>query len=253
MKENNHSYMNNIQKKIEECEYDEDLIKINQMLKDVNNKKEEGNKLISNKKYNEAEKLYLEALETMNKFETKKKFKMDNEEKKEKGKEIIITMKNLYSNLSLSQGKQLKFHEAIQTSMYIISNLDGYHDKSYIRIMIWMIEINELEDAENMKKEIENKFFGEKLKVFKTAFNLLKIKKEEAEEKLKNKIKNNKISEKNEVNDMLNKENENNESNSNKEKNIIYRLINKYKYLTFSIGGIFGGLIILLLYRYKHK
>ena len=48
MKENNHSYINNIQKEIEEGEYDEDLIKINQMLKDVNNKKEEGNKLISN-------------------------------------------------------------------------------------------------------------------------------------------------------------------------------------------------------------
>ena len=48
MEENNHSYINNIQKEIEECEYDEDLIKINQMLKDVNNKKEEGNKLISN-------------------------------------------------------------------------------------------------------------------------------------------------------------------------------------------------------------
>ena len=119
--------------------------------------------------------------------------------------------------------------------------------------MIWMIEINELEDAENMKKEIENKFFGEKLKVFKTAFNLLKIKKEESEEKLKNKIKNNKISEKNEVNDMIKKENENNENNSNTEKNIIYRLINKYKYLTLSIGGIFGGLVILLLYKYRHK
>ena len=50
---------------------------------------------------------------------------MDNEEKKEKGKEIIITMKNLNSNLSLSQGKLLKFHKAIQTSMCIISNLDG--------------------------------------------------------------------------------------------------------------------------------
>ena len=57
--------------------------------------------------------------------------------------------------------------------------------------MIWMIEINELEEAENMKKEIGNKFVGEKLKVFKTAFNLLKIKikKEESEEKLKKKLK----------------------------------------------------------------
>ena len=240
--------INNLEKE----EEDEDLIKINQMLKEVNNKKEEGNKLISNKKYKEAEKLYLEALEIMNKFETKKKFKMDNEEKKEKGKEIILIMKNLYSNLSLSQGKQLKYHEAIQTSMYIISNLDGYHDKSYIRVMMWMIEINELEDAENMKKEIENKFYGEKLKVFNTAFNLLKIKKEEAQEKLKNKIKNN-ISDKNEIKEIINKTSENNENNINEENTIIYKLFNKYKYLTLGIGGLLGGIGIFLLYKYKNK
>ena len=186
----------------------------------------------------------------MNKFETKMKFKMNNEEKKEKGKEIIMTMKNLYSNLSLSQGKQLKFKEAIQTSIYIISNLDGYHDKSYIRVMMWMIEINEIEDAENMKKEIENKFFGEKLKIFKTAFNLLKIKKVEAEEKLINKIKNNKISENNEVNNIINKENEN---NSIEGKNLIYTLLNKYKYFAFGIGGLLGGIAIFLLYKNKQK
>ena len=160
MKQSIKNSIHNIHEKINENEQDEDLLKINQMLSEVNYKKEEGNKLISNKKYKQAEKLYLEAQEIMNKFETKKKFKMDNEEKKEKGKEIIMTMKNLYSNLSLSQGKQLKFKEAIQTSIYIISNLDGYHDKSYIRLKMWMIEINEIEDAENMKKEIENKFFG---------------------------------------------------------------------------------------------
>ena len=240
--------INNLEKE----EEDEDLIKINQMLKEKKKKKEEGNKLISNKKYKEAEKLYLEALEIMNKFETKKKFKMDNEEKKEKGKEIILIMKNLYSNLSLSQGKQLKYHEAIQTSMYIISNLDGYHDKSYIRVMMWMIEINELEDAENMKKEIENKFYGEKLKVFNTAFNLLKIKKEEAQEKLKNKIKNN-ISDKNEIKEIINKTSENNENNINEENTIIYKLFNKYKYLTLGIGGLLGGIGIFLLYKYKNK
>ncbi len=190
MKENNNNSFNSFQQEIEE--EDEDLIKINQMLEEVSKKKEEGNKLVSNKNFKDAEKIYLEALEIMNKFETKKKFQMDNEEKKQKGKEIISTMKNLYSNLALCQGKQLKIHEAIQTSTYIISNLDAYHDKSYIRIMMWMIEINELSAAEEIQKEIMTKFYGEKLKLFNTAFNLLKIKKEEAEEKLKNKIKNKK-------------------------------------------------------------
>ena len=191
----------------EDKKVDEDLININEMLKDVNSKKEEGNKLVAVKKYKEAEKIYLESLEIMNKFETKKKFLMDNEERKQKGKEIILTMKNLYSNLALCQGKQMKIQEAIQTSSYILSNLDGYHDKSYIRIMMWMIEINELAAAEEIQKEIKNKFYGDKLKVFNTAFNLLKIKKEEAEEKLKNKIKNdneNKV----DLNKILNKENE---------------------------------------------
>ena len=119
MKENNDNLEDNPEEDAKIA--DEDLIKINQMLKIVNNKKEEGNKLISLKKYEEAEKIYLEALNIMNKFETKKKFEMNTEENKQKGKEIILTMKYLYSNLALSQGKQLKIHEAIQNSSYIIS------------------------------------------------------------------------------------------------------------------------------------
>ncbi len=252
MKENNNNSFNSFQQEIEE--EDEDLIKINQMLKEVNDKKEEGNKLVYNKNYKEAEKIYLEALEIMNKFETKKKFQMDNEEKKEKGKEIILTMKNLYSNLSLCQGKQFRFQEAIQTSMYIISNIDAYHDKSYIRIMMWMIEINELDAAEEMKKDILSKFYGDKLKVFNTAFNLLKIKKEEAEEKLKNKIKNkNNIEGKPiELNEILNKEKDNNENNI-EENRLISLLLNKYKYWTLGVSGLIGGIGLFLLYKYKNK
>ena len=235
----------------EDKKVDEDLININEMLKEVNSKKEEGNKLVSVKKYKEAEKIYLESLEIMNKFETKKKFLMDNEERKQKGKEIICTMKKLYSNLALCQGKQMKIQEAIQTSSYILSNLDGYHDKSYIRIMMWMIEINELSAAEEIQREIKNKFYGDRLKVFNTAFNLLKIKKEEAEEKLKNKIKND-TDKKVDLNKILNKENEIIE-NKDEENNIVYKLFNKYKYLTMGIGGLLGGIGIFLLYKYKNK
>ena len=242
MKENSNNSLDNTQQDKEE---DEDLIKINEMLIIVNSKKEEGNKLVYNKKYKEAEKIYLEALDIMNKFETKKKFQMDNEEKREKGKEIMLTMKNLYSNLSLCQGKQLKLKDAIQTSTYILSNLDSYHDKSYIRIMMWMIEINELDAAEEMKKDIENKFYGEKLKVFNTAFNLLKIKKEEAEKKLKNKLKN-------KNNEIINEEKENKEI-INKENNFIYKFFNKYKYISLGVGGLLGGIGIFLIYKYKNK
>ena len=235
---------------------DEDLIKINEMLKNVNNKKEEGNKLVSLKKYDEAEKIYLEALDIMNKFETKKKFQMDNEENKQKGKEIILTMKKLYSNLALCQGKQLKIHEAIQTSTYIISNLDGYHDKSYLRIMMWMIELNELEAAEEIKKEIESKFQGEKIKVFNSAFNLLKIKKEDAEEKIKNKIKKNEINNnKIDINKIINNENEikNENRDDNYYSNFITNLINKHKIITIGIGGLIGAIGLFLLYKYKNS
>jgi tetratricopeptide (TPR) repeat protein len=256
MKENNNDLDENPQQneKIE----DEDLLKINEMLKLVNNKKEEGNKLVSIKKYEEAEKVYQEALNIINKFETKKKFQMDSEENKQKGKEIILTIKNLYSNLALCQGKQLKIHDAIETSTYIISNLDSYHDKSYLRIMMWMIEMNELDAAEEIKKEIENKFQGEKLKIFNSAFNLLKIKKEDIEEKIKNKIKklennNNTIS----INEIINNESEINTNNNKIEENyysnFISSIINRHKYITIGIGGLIGAIALFLLYKYKNK
>ena len=248
MKENDNNSLDNQQN--DEQEEDEDLIKINKMLKEVNKKKEDGNKLVSNKNFKDAEKIYLEALEIMNKFETKKKFTMDNEQKKQKAKEIIFTMKNLYSNLALCQGKQLKINEAIQTSSYIISNLDPYHDKSYIRIMMWMIEINELNAAEEMQKEIKSKFYGEKLKLFNTAFNLLKIKKQKAEEKLKNKIKNG-VGNNIDLNELINNQNE--KENKTDESSLIAKVFNKYKYLTIGIGGLIGGIGIFLLYKYKNK
>ena len=256
MKENNNDLDENPQQneKIE----DEDLLKINEMLKLVNNKKEEGNKLVSIKKYEEAEKVYQEALNIINKFETKKEFQMDSEENKQKGKEIILTIKNLYSNLALCQGKQLKIHDAIETSTYIISNLDSYHDKSYLRIMMWMIEMNELDAAEEIKKEIESKFQGEKLKIFNSAFNLLKIKKEDIEEKIKNKIKklennNNTIS----INEIINNESEittnNNKIEENYYSNFISSIINRHKYITIGIGGLIGAIALFLLYKYKNK
>ena len=256
MKENNNDLDENPQQneKIE----DEDLLKINEMLKLVNNKKEEGNKLVSIKKYEEAEKVYQEALNIINKFETKKKFQMDSEENKQKGKEIILTIKNLYSNLALCQGKQLKIHDAIETSTYIISNLDSYHDKSYLRIMMWMIEMNELDAAEEIKREIESKFQGEKLKIFNSAFNLLKIKKEDIEEKIKNKIKklennNNTIS----INEIINNESEINTNNNKIEENyysnFISSIINRHKYITIGIGGLIGAIALFLLYKYKNK
>ena len=252
MKENNSNFEEN--KSEDKNIDDEDLLKIKEMLKDVNNRKEEGNKLVLLKKYSEAEKIYQESLNIMNKFETKKKFQMDNEENKQKGKEIILTMKNLYSNLSLCQGKQLKIHEAIQTSSYIISNLDSYHDKSYLRIMMWMIEINELETAEEIKKEIENKFQGEKLKIFNSAFNLLRIKKEDLEEKIKNKIKknennNNKIN----INEIINNDNKKQikDNEENNYSNFISNIINKHKFITIGIGGLIGAIGLFLLYKNK--
>ena len=252
MKENNNNFEEN--KSEDKNIDDEDLLKIKEMLKDVNNRKEEGNKLVLLKKYSEAEKIYQESLNIMNKFETKKKFQMDNEENKKIGKEIILTMKNLYSNLALCQGKQSKINEAIQNSSYIISSLDSYHDKSYLRIIMWMIEINELETAEEIKKEIENKFKGEKLKIFNSAFNLLKIKKEELEEKIKNKKK--KIENNNNINlNEIIKEKKIQEKNNegNYFSNFINDIINKHKYVTLGIGSLIGVIALFLLYKYKNS
>ena len=164
-------------------------------------------------------------------------------------------IKNLYSNLAYCQGKQFKIREAIPNSYYIISNFDGYHDKSYLRIMLWMIELNKLDEAEDFKKEIENKFQGEQLKIFNSAFNLLKIKKEGVQEKIKNKIKkyeniNNNI----DLNDIIN--NESNINNKNEDdnyfSNFITNLINKHKYITLGVGGLIGTIGLFLLYKYKN-
>ena len=78
--------------------------------------------------------------------------------------------------------------------------------------------INKLDEAEEMKKEIENKFEGDKLKIFSSAFNLLKIKKEDIQEKIKNKIKKyENINNKMDLNDIIN--NENNINNKNEDDN----------------------------------
>ena len=255
-------------------EEEDDLIKINIMLDNVKKQNNEGNEFVKKKNYEEAEKIYMNAINVMNHFETKKKFLMDNEEKKNKGKEIIDLMKKLYSNLALCQGKLLKINEALQTSSYIISNLDAYHDKSYIRILMLLIEINELNAAEELKNEIKTKFFGKNLKVFETAFNLLKIKQEENDIKLKKKVKENDqknlydfncLEKKNyEFNDNKNEINDTNSDEDNKINNDINRnnnvnnLINsisntKYKMFKYLGFGLVGALGIFLLYKFKYK
>ena len=249
MKENDSKYSDKI---VEESNniIDDDIIKINQMLKIVNSKKEEGNKLVSQKNYKEAEKIYLEALKIMNTFETKKKFSLENEENKRIGKEIYSTFKNLYSNLALCQGKLLKINEAIETCSYIISNLDEYHDKSYLRIMMWLIEINQLTAADEIQKKIIELFPEDKLYIFKTAFNLLKIKKDEIINKKKNKIKEN-IGE--DFNKIMKKIDEKKNKIENNETNFVRKIINEYKYITIGVGGLVGLVGLLLLYKYKSK
>jgi len=249
MKENDSKYSDKI---VEESNniIDDDIIKINQMLKIVNSKKEEGNKLVSQKNYKEAEKIYLEALKIMNTFETKKKFSLENEENKRIGKEIYSTFKNLYSNLALCQGKLLKINEAIETCSYIISNLDEYHDKSYLRIMMWLIEINQLTAAEEIQKKIIELFPEDKLYIFKTAFNLLKIKKDEIINKKKNKIKEN-IGE--DFNKIMKKIDDKKNKIENNETNFVHKIINEYKYITIGVGGLVGLVGLLLLYKYKSK
>ena len=155
----------------------------------------------------------------MNNYKISKEFIEKNDKK---NLEIIELLKNLYSNLSLSQGKQFKLTEAIKNSNYIISNIDSFHIKSYIRILNWLVSLNQLDAANQLVNEIKIKFFGKNLEKFSEIFSYINLKNEELKEK-------------------------NNEMQIEKEKNDK----NYIKYFFFGIIGIFSTIGITYFYKKK--
>ena len=82
-----------------------------------------------------------------------------------------INLKNVYSNLSLTLAKQFNYRKAIDTASYLISNFDVYNEKSYLRILKWLIELGELEKAAEFQKEIL-RVFKNNVSIFEKEFSI---------------------------------------------------------------------------------
>ena len=197
------------------------LNNIDIFIEEINEIKTEGDNYYLKKQYDEAEKKYLIAINKMNSYKISKEFIEKNDKK---NLEIIELLKNLYSNLSLSQGKQFKLTEAIKNSNYIISNIDSFHIKSYIRILNWLVSLNQLDAANQLVNEIKIKFLGKNLEKFSEIFSYINLKNEELKEK-------------------------NNEMLIEKEKNDK----NYIKYFFFGIIGIFSTIGITYFYKKKYN
>ena len=197
------------------------LNNIDIFIEEINEIKTEGDNYYLKKQYDEAEKKYLIAINKMNNYKISKEFIEKNDKK---NLEIIELLKNLYSNLSLSQGKQFKLTEAIKNSNYIISNIDSFHIKSYIRILNWLVSLNQLDAANQLVSEIKIKFFGKNLEKFTKIFLYINLKNEKLKEK-------------------------NNEMLIEKEKNDK----NYIKYFFFGIIGIFSTIGITYFYKKKYN
>jgi len=195
------------------------LNNIDVFIEEINEIKTEGNNYYLKKQYDEAEKKYSLAINKMNSYKISKEFIEKNDKK---NLEIIELLKSLYSNLSLSQGKQFKLTEAIKNSNYIISNIDSFHIKSYIRILNWLVSLNQLDAANQLVNEIKIKFLGKNLEKFSEIFSYINLKNEELKEK-------------------------NNEMEIEKEKNEK----NYIKYFFFGIVGIFSTIGITYFYKKK--
>lgn len=144
--------------------------------------KKEADNLVKEKKYEDAEKIYNEILSNIGKMPNDTG---DLSLSQAQMNELLTLLKNVYSNLSLTLAKQLNYRKAIDTASYLISNFDVYNEKSYLRILKWLIDLGELEKAEEFQKEIL-RVFKNNISNFEKEFLVLSIK---LKEKDKNTIK----------------------------------------------------------------
>lgn len=156
--------------------------KYNDLLLKQNELKKEADNLLADKKYEDAEKIYNEILVNIGKMPNDtgelslSQIQMN---------ELLTLLKNVYSNLSLTLAKQFNYRKAIDTASYLISNFDVYNEKSYLRILKWLIELGELEKAAEFQKEIL-RVFKNNVSIFEKEFSILSIKlKQKEKETLK--------------------------------------------------------------------
>lgn len=153
------------------------LVDIDNLLTKISAQNEKAINFIKEEKYKEAEEIYKLSIKEMESFKPTGDFSVQTDERyKQKGFEILTMMKRLYSNLVLCQDNLGEIEEATQNSLYILNNFDPYHDKSYIRILKWLINSGNVDKAKEIADEIKLKFYGDKLVPFKKTFDLLEYK-----------------------------------------------------------------------------
>ena len=97
---------------------------------------------------------------------------------------MLSLLKGVYGNLSLAQAKQFKLTEAINTTTYILTKLDPYYDKGYIRIIKWLIVLEQFERALEVENQIKTMFTN--TKQFEEVLSFLHMKKEENDKRKRN-------------------------------------------------------------------
>ena len=152
------------------------LNKYNELFKELKILRENGDKLHIHNKFDEAKKIYEQALDKINNF------KIDEISKYDKNSNLLNNIaeleefkKNLYGNLSICYYKKKEYQEAINIVNKILNEIDHDHVLSYLRLLSWNIEINNIDEANRIAEEIKEKFENneEILKKFSDCFKKL--------------------------------------------------------------------------------
>ena len=131
----------------------------------------------------------------------------------------------MYGNLSICYYKKKEYQEAINIVNKILNEIDHDHVLSYLRLLSWNIEINNIDEANRIAEEIKEKFENneEILKKFDECFKKL--------------------------NDL--KDTSKNSDNDNNENGLLSNLHNYFPHII--IGGIIISATIYIAYKYMKK
>lgn len=155
------------------------VIKLKQFEEIMNEQKEIKTKAdtdLSNKKYKDAEEKYNIILNNIGNLPNNTG---DIDISQEQMNSMFSLLKAVYGNMSLAQAKQFKLTEAINTTTYILTKIDPYYDKGYIRIIKWLIQLEQFERAFEVEEQIKRVFND--TKQFEGVLSFLHRKKEEKE------------------------------------------------------------------------